>query len=506
MAQINFFDKIMSLFNRNDPEADKKRMLKAIAKQLNRSKFKFYKTNGNIALPDLAKLFYTIYKLVSPAQASFQNNPNPSVYKNLIIQSQLTETQRKLASQLEEENIFQQAKKMPIKKLKAFAQETLSAYMAEFDTDKIEKIDSMYNKLIYFMEFCKFDYYFLLRKYDPNITERNFTYKPKFESIRGEYIVEDLQNFTSIAWSMPLEDDWTDVFTFLKDYRRLDAIAINQWNKLTRRLIALRDQGIFEMVIQISMEDPRYKTIITSYDEHIIESELEKTKKQVREIIEKIAKKQKLAKTDDLLQQVFGSGVVVMLKHYTQSANVNFSKHNVSHYEHYQPLNYLKAFLIEYFKKDIREFSDLVLIRGKWVSATLASPMSDAYHNLLNISTQISDFDISLSEEEELGTKLKNYCMRADRDKEARKIANNIITDANKKALELLTEAVQDIIEYARNIKALLEDYEKKRPELIINWKELARFADQPIKKQGVSIYKKLYLLISLLKLFLQGN
>jgi len=505
MPDFNFFQKIISLLTKNDPEADKKRMLKGIAKQLNHSKFKFYKTNGDTALPDLAKLFYSIYKIVANAQAIFQNNTSPAVYKNLIIQNQLTKEQEQLASELEETNILTLARKMPLSVLKEKTQEKLATYMSEFDTEKIEKVNNLYNKFVSFIEFCSFDYYFLLRKYDQNITERDFTYRPKFESIRGEYIVEDLQNFCSIAWSMPLEEDWNDVLDFFKKYRGDNVISPVQWSKLTKRLIILRDQGILEMIIQLALKDPAYKTPVSTTKEHIIEGQLTKMKNSIDHIIGQIEAKQKTAKTEDLLNQIFGTSVVLMLKNYNESSNINFIKHNVHQYTHYQELNYLKAFLIEYCKKEMREFSDLVLVRGKWTSSTLATPMSDAYHGLLNISTKITEFDTSLSEEEEVGTKLKNYCLRAERDKEARNIANNIIEEANETALELLKDAAQYIVDYAQHVKALLEDYGKKRAELVINWKELDRFAEHPIKEQGVSIYKKLYLLISLLKLYLQN-
>jgi len=53
-------------------------------------------------------------------------------------------------------------------------------------------------------------------------------------------------------------------------------------------------------------------------------------------------------------------------------------------------------------------------------------------------------------------------------------------------------------------VKALLEDYEKQRPELIINWKELEHFADNPILEDGKNLYKQIYLFVSLMQLYMQ--
>jgi hypothetical protein len=43
------------------------------------------------------------------------------------------------------------------------------------------------------VNFVNFDYYFLLKKFDSGIPERTFSYVPKFETIRGEYVLEDLK-------------------------------------------------------------------------------------------------------------------------------------------------------------------------------------------------------------------------------------------------------------------------------------------------------------------------
>jgi len=41
---------------------------------------------------------------------------------------------------------------------------------------------------------------------------------------------------------------------------------------------------------------------------------------------------------------------------------------------------------------------------------------------------------------------------------------------------------------------------------MIINWAELTHFAENPIKEQGVDIYKKIYLFVNLMKCFLSSE
>ncbi|MBP5793141.1 MAG: hypothetical protein J6W46_05800, partial [Spirochaetaceae bacterium] len=66
----SFFAKLFGgLFVSADPEAEKRRALKLIAKQIGKSKYKFYKCQQNQIQPVMAKWFYDLYKDLSPAQA-----------------------------------------------------------------------------------------------------------------------------------------------------------------------------------------------------------------------------------------------------------------------------------------------------------------------------------------------------------------------------------------------------------------------------------------------------
>ena len=135
-SEENFFQRLISMFLGNsDPEAEKKRLLKSIAKELSRSKYKFYKFSSDEALPQLAKLFYDIYKIIAPAQAMIQGIQNPNAIKNAVINFTLTEKQHELASQLTEEAIMEQSQKVPLNQLCEQVKTNLSNFITDFDTE-----------------------------------------------------------------------------------------------------------------------------------------------------------------------------------------------------------------------------------------------------------------------------------------------------------------------------------------------------------------------------------
>lgn len=499
-------ERLLNLFTPSDAEAQKARFLKNINKELGKTKVKFYKYSSGEALPQLAKFFFDVYKVIGPAQLVFKNTVNPNAFKHMVIDYHLSDIQKDLAESLEEESIFERAKNMPVKELAAQVKSELAAYLNGFDVEKITKIDMIYTKLSLLIAFCTFDYYFLLKKFDSGMQEQNFSYVPHFEMIRAEYILEDLKDFTTVAWALPLEEDWSDVFAILKEYRNVEPIPINTWNKLLNLLRKYRDKAVFEMTIQLISKDPGYQTVITEHHEHIIDDQLDKMRKTVDTTLQKIQADRKNSKIDEIVHSIFGSNSVIKLKNYSEEGNKAFEKRNLSGYMYCAPMDYLKSFLLDYVKRYIREFADLVLVRGQWVSAALSSPMSDAYHQLLAVSNQIMDFDNSLSDEQELGTKVKTYLVRAERDPEAKNILKSLTKDINEKAYNMLSIATRDLIVIGKNTKNLLEDIERKEPELIINWTELTHFAEQPIKEMGVDIYKKIYLFVNLMKCFLSNE
>ena len=129
--------------------------------------------------------------------------------------------------------------------------------------------------------------------------------------------------------------------------------------------------------------------------------------------------------------------------------------------------------------------------------------MSEAYHKLLSISDTLSEFDEKMAESGEYGLKLKNHLPRSDRDKEAANIIKMILGDANDEAGEIILEASQNYVIFGRHLKLCIEDFAKApRSELILNWKDLDKFAEGTLKQKSVAVYKKLFNFVQLMQNF----
>ena len=196
----NVIKRLLSFFfSGNDPEREKRRLLKDIGKQLKKQKYKFYKPKSEEALPGLAKFFHDIYAVVGPAQVLLDHADTSNVLKQIIIEETLTEEQIAVKDALDEEKIREMAEQMDHKALVQKLKDRMVSLYAAFDAERVKMINGKYNLLKIFLQFLNYDYYFLLKKFDSGLPENDFVYNPRFEQINGEYISDDLKDFLEVA-------------------------------------------------------------------------------------------------------------------------------------------------------------------------------------------------------------------------------------------------------------------------------------------------------------------
>lgn len=502
----NLIEKLFSIFaSMGDPDAEKKKILKAIGKDLARSRFKFIRTKGNEALPGLARFFYELYKVTAPSQVFLQNANGSASLRAFVIESYLTDEQRKFSERLTESWILEQSKTLELKSLTERCQADLTTFLAFFDAERTREIDAAFGTLVSFSNFVNFDFYFLLKKFDSNLPERNFSYKPKFEAINAEYVADDLADFLEVFLPLDLDADWDRVFSALKQYRNAEVIQIDSWNRMLGPSAEVRRSQVLEQLVRFVKKDPYWSAQPRYPNERIVEPFLQKLRTQVETLIHKISAEKRNAKIDETAQQIFGTSVIVRMKNYAEKANVVFAKKMLGGYTQVQSLNYLKAYLMDHFKKDIRELVDVLLIRGKWSTTVQSQQLSDSYHALLEVSNDILSFDESLGDDTDYGSRIRSALAKSDRDKEQLKYLRTMLKDANDKASALVTKSAVNLIQLGRQLKFLIEDHAKTgRHAVILNWREIEGATAGNVRTQLVESYKKIYYMVQLLQNFVR--
>ena len=456
-------------------------------------------------LPAFAKLFYDLYKAVYPAQTMFHAVQNPNMFKSLLIHASIPENIQQIEDSLTEQKINEMATKIPLANLKQQVNERISTYSDFFTLDRITEIDNLNKQLSAFQAFCTYDFYFVLKKFDKTLHEGDFSTTPHFEKVNAEYLLDDLKDFISIAWSIPFDSDWTNLFKILKSYKGVEPISLGLWKRIVAKLQSIRLSESLDLIVKLISSNPTVIVEVPSLTSNIVEPYIEKIKNETENCLYNLLAKEQESKTNDLVSQLFGEAELVPLRNYTTVLNSTFERKGIEIFSHTQALSYLKAFIIEVVKKDIHEYYDIVIVRGQWDSQGLCAPFNEGYNHLLSQFDLISAFDASLAEDVGTGLKIKTLLPKTERDNSAKNIINRLVSEANERAYGFISDCTKDVIAIGKIIKAIVEDSAKSKPTLISNWKDLDHYCEIPIRDFSISIYKKIYLFTNLMKTCLQN-
>ena len=237
---------------------------------------------------------------------------------------------------------------------------------------------------------------------------------------------------------------------------------------------------------------------ISPFTEKVTDDYLKQIERSIDNTLKDIITEQKNSQVAVMVQRVFGNVITSGTKNYNSRSNAAFEKRGLEGYIYADAMNYLKSFLVEYFKSDVRALSDVILVRGQWTQQTLSAEYSESYHNLMHISTKLLEFDEKLSEVSEMGVKFRTLLSRMEREKEAGRQVQKHLNDVNEAALKLLKASIKNIMTLGNTIKNCIADYDKPHRDLLQNWKELEQHSDKPIREWMTAVYTKIYNFIML--------
>lgn len=501
----SFFQHLISIVSgAGDKEKEKKKLLKEIAKIVKKSKPRYYSSKNSSVDPNLARFFFECYTTLGPAQTILSHADSSKALKNIIIEEAFPPEQKALKEKLSEEAIRTQANQTDFKMLLQSIKTDIKTFFANFDISSINQINSDYQSLSVLLDLISFDYFFLLKKFDAALPEAAFSYNPRFETINGSYIIDELKDFLEMLPAVDHQAKWDPILDILRIYRGVEVISRENLRKLMKQMGQIRKSRILEKIAQLIEEDPFLKIKPRIYKEKIVEAYLSNLKMQTEMIIQKISKEKRTNKIDSLAKKIFGTASVSRLSNYSEKANPLFSKKMIGGYIYITPLNYLKAFLLDYVKKDVRQLADILLIPAKWTNNLPSQQLSEAFHQLLTLSDELMKFDTQLSEDEENGRKIKSLMYKSERDKKAITMLRKMVKEINDQARTLMISSAQQCITLGKVLKLIMDDYSKQHPALIMNWKELQSRSDKNIKEMILAVYKQLYYFVQLMQFFVK--
>lgn len=504
MAKESFsglFDRVFgSLFGGGGESAANRKELRQISKVLKKSRFKFYDPRLNELSLQFANFIYQLYRFFGPLQQVLSRYAQSDAMKYCIVERGLPKEVLDLRASFNEEAIRQIAASDDTKLLAQKFQQEFSFFKKLIAKAGIKKINLNYNAFQLFLQLVNFDYYYVLKKFDPKIPDLDFVYKPRFAPLIGVKLIEELKDFVVLLQIYDPLLNWDEILLAINEFRGAEVISLNLWKKVKKSLDEVKKSCVIEMIIAVVSGDPNYSTKYKNEIENIVATYVEKIGKELQEALRKVVSEKKNRNVNEYVRKIFDNKPpVVRLKNYSEKMNKQVVEVATKSFVFLQPANYMLAFFVDYLQKDFRDLINQYVIVGKWISPLNSQHMSDSFNRLLELHGELSEFDKSLGDEYRRGQSIRTYIRSSDSRNAV--IMDRIVDEINLDAKNLLVDIAQNMVRLAKVLRSLIEDFGQKA--VLSNWKEVENSYKGELQKDTQVTYKKIYEMIQLLQIFL---
>jgi len=501
----DFMDKVFSLFSGDGMTDDKQNMLKGIGKELNQNKYaKFFRVRSEEADPSFSSFLFTVYKTIYPIKMFMRDEKKMNMLRAMIVDSCIDGNIKETVGRLDDAALDRKAKTMTGEQLIESIQADIDLLTNQFDGMHILNVNRRYELISALNQLALYNFAGFFKKFDPHFVDGSFSVEPKFPAIKTILIIDQIGEFLTVTQPLKPEDDWQGLLHLIKACEGNDLVHPDQFSNMIKTLREVHTSKIMELMVQFSVRNPVWQFKHSVFRETIGEIWLEAVQNGAYGYIAKINTAKKNSQISALTKETFETSELVRLENYTVLLSEPYRKRNLEYYMYAEGLNYLKAFLEDYLEKEIKELCDLLVIRGQWTNITMSREMSESLHRLLEIPAEIDDLDTVMSEDGADGSRLRASMLRVDRDQTQVRYINAIVSKNNNEALDIINEAAQELIVIGKHLKNLIEDVQKKHPELLINWKEVTMVSKDPLTQRMITNFKKINYFVQLMHLCTQ--
>ncbi|GHV80313.1 hypothetical protein AGMMS49944_21040 [Spirochaetia bacterium] len=489
---------ISSITGGPNPERAKKRALKRMTKMLAANKYgNFYRVKTEEVTAELAQFFFKVYKTVSPAQTPLQNAAQSSRLRLAAIHAFLDQTQLAILEGLSLESIEKRAEEIPSGTLARQMQNEFDQFEEGFDPERVNAIDNCYTLILGMAKFVTYDFYFLLRKFDPQLRV--------FAAIPGAAVSDGIKDFLELTACLDTDRDWNMAFTVLRDFKGAEVVNPKLWEKMLSEIQEVKRSGILEMLVRFITKDPDWGWEPRLTRAHITGEYLESIRTEIFDHLNRITTAKQDARIAEYARQFFGDGNMDRLTFYTEGNSQLYKKRNFNGFVFARGLNYVIVFLTDEGAQ-LQFLSDLILVRGQWVAPALYRPLSESVRLLVSLPGKIKALDDSLMDQGSYGLKLERAFTKTIQSKSLIRNINANLARIDAEARLIITDAIFNLSVIADSLKDILEDYRRSFPLIILNWEELAPFSNGDLESQISGMHKRLDDLLDLLHLVVQDS
>ncbi|MFC1504014.1 DUF5312 family protein [Spirochaetota bacterium] len=475
---MSLLDKIVHFINekilKNTPEEQLKKALKAIKKQINKTKPSMVEIRTNFLTPEFAEYMFNIYRILIPFIGFFKIDfaqKEGAPFRAYLANSIMSSKHEDILIDLSEEEMVKKVASMDKDKLFKYFEDKVKQFYACFDQQDSMQINTTYNSVAILGALGKFDFFAFFREFDTSFKDKIVNYRPVFHARDGKYFVEDIVALDKVFSSVNFNNKLIDALKIYLDFKQKPIPIEGELKDVFKAINNLKKHDILLNLIKVLKADLTYVTPVIINEDNLVSDYVKRRIEEWEACINKLLRVISDKKINNITEKLFEKSRIPPIHNYCEKKNELLKQYDLKQYNYFNELFVTKGFIIEKYEKYMKELVNNIILKGNYTEKSTQKMLSDNFYELNEVLKIILEFDNSMGEEGEHGKKIKTLLLTVNKEKTAKNLANEIVSNGNNFARDLITGVIKNLKAIMSFSKTLLETYSAGRRDLLQNIK-----------------------------------
>ncbi len=471
----------------SSPAVRKKQALRKLEGELKSYQPSLYK-NG-MFLPNMGELFRILYENTKPIHEILSETVcSEDIRTSGKYEMQLFITGLSQQAQETLENLSYENRIRAIEESKYSMQRELDSQRHQMEglskdlnTPEFIKIEEVIAELHQLNDICKFNYMNVVHAFDSNYTGLDPNYRPDFKSVAIRDMGSHLQDLYYLSAKIKLSlavARAVEALEQLKTGKKESALGngeiVRSIGKINTVLVKILNPDILKKMIAFSKGDPEFTPQVATYTVNArrkfaeyLHGRFESEEKRI-----KIEVKDRKISAD--LKELFANRQLEKVEGYNAEMDEKIRKNSGSSFSWIVPVQIVKTFLLDCYPESVRGLINDIVIEGFFNNNNYKSEFSSTVFAADECMTDIEKFEKSFDRNGRNDTAvLEGYIKDGHKNVDFIKRLEASVESINSQAHELVKKEAGVIYQLYNEVKEILNDSKKAKPDTITNIKTL---------------------------------
>lgn len=465
----NFFSAFLDLIFGNSERRQNNRELRQIEKHLVTKGYRYLK-RGQVQ-PAFASVVYSAYEQTATSRTVFNKFSNPETLSYATLLAIVPDHIRSLLLRVEPNQIRETSDSTSYSELHTEIKNILITLKSHFTNEALTKLNNAYAQIVSFRYFCMYDYYLLLKQFNGELQENDFSKVPKFSSASAfstSYLIADMETAFRYFMNSP---DWTVINRFFKSIEDETVITQDDYDVMFQKISHLEKDQVLLSMCRLINRNSSYEINNATPPLGKMESVINKIFKDANSTVKEIFEAQKKQQIRSITVRLFDEETQTTLEYYSPKMSEELTQKHLGKYMYAEPVGYLSAYLSQNIATQFKKFTDTITIKGKSNQPAFMKDFFQLSVELEQVTELIAQLDLTAAPTSATGYRIIQAMRRTGDEHIDMTHIMRDIEEINNSAGIVLRKTRAILPGFSDLLKKLAEDSENKN-EIISNWKE----------------------------------